>query len=121
MHVSCIFSKSNSTINVKTWLCPKCKYLAKLPLLNDQPKVIVEEIVWALLDGVWLPATVSKYFPIKLGCFSAMRLSQAVAKEEYRILPLALFVNRNLKSDNGHNIKEPFEGEKLVQWFGLGR
>jgi hypothetical protein len=46
---------------------------------------------------------------------------QAVAKAEYRILPLALFVNRNLKNDTGHNAKEPFEGEKLVQWFGLGR
>jgi hypothetical protein len=61
MHVSCIFSKANNGINVRIWLCPKCKYLEKLALPHDQPKVVVEEIVWALLDGLWLPATVS-YF-----------------------------------------------------------
>jgi hypothetical protein len=58
MHMTCISAKPRC-YNRQKWLCPKCCYLGELPISCNPPKIVVEEIVWAQLDGLWLPATVS--------------------------------------------------------------
>ena len=65
MHASCISSKS-ITCKTKNWKCPKCSFLGEAHPPSNQPKIVVEEIVWALLDGIWLPATVNASSHLKV-------------------------------------------------------